>query len=74
MGLNDKVISWNVRSLDDRRKRVVTRNCLKEWRAILVCFQETKIEVLENGWVEVCVIARSFGGLNAQLWVLPEAF
>ena len=38
-----KMISWNVRGLNDPRKRLVVNNLLWEWKCDVVCLQETKI-------------------------------
>ncbi|WMV46111.1 hypothetical protein MTR67_039496 [Solanum verrucosum] len=39
-----KLISWNIRGLNDREKRRVVHSLLSGWRADIVCLQETKIE------------------------------
>ena len=38
-----KMILWNVRGLNDPRKRLVVNNLLWEWKCDVVCLQETKI-------------------------------
>ena len=38
-----KMISWNVRGLNDPRKRLVVKNLLREWKCDVVYLQETKI-------------------------------
>ena len=38
-----KMVSWNVRGLNDSRKRLVVRNLLREWQCDVVCLQETKL-------------------------------
>ena len=38
-----KVISWNVRGLNDLRKHLVVKNLLREWKYDVICLQETKI-------------------------------
>ena len=38
-----KMISWNVRGLNDPQKRLVVRNLLREWKCDIVCLQETKL-------------------------------
>ena len=38
-----KMISWNVRGLNDPQKRIVVKNMLREWKCDVVCLQETKI-------------------------------
>ena len=38
-----KMISWNVRGLNDPRKCLVVKNLLREWKCDVVCLQEMKI-------------------------------
>ena len=38
-----KMISWNVRGLNDPWKRLVVKNLLRKWKCDVVCLQETKI-------------------------------
>ena len=38
-----KMVSWNVRGLNDSQKRLVVRNLLREWKCDIVCLQETKL-------------------------------
>ena len=38
-----KLLSWNVRGLNNPQKREVCKNLLKEWRCDVVCLQETKL-------------------------------
>ena len=38
-----KMILWNVRGLNDPRKRLVVKNLMQEWKCDVVCLQETKI-------------------------------
>ena len=44
-----RVLSWNVRGLNDSAKRASLRNLLRDWNCDLVCVQETKL-----GEVELC--------------------
>ena len=39
-----RMVSWNVRDLNDLRKRLVVRNLLREWNYDVVCLQETRSE------------------------------
>ncbi|XP_015166436.1 uncharacterized protein [Solanum tuberosum] len=39
-----KLVSWNVRGLNDVGKRRVVRNCIDQWKANIVCLQETKLQ------------------------------
>ena len=43
-----KMISWNVRGLNDPRKRLVVKNLLREWKCDVVCLQETKIASMDR--------------------------
>ena len=42
--MNLKIISWNVRGLNNPQKRDNVKNLLKEWKCDVVCFQETKLD------------------------------
>ncbi|XP_019266372.1 PREDICTED: uncharacterized protein LOC109243827 [Nicotiana attenuata] len=42
--MNLKIISWNVRGLNDKGKRNIIKSLIQEWRADIYCFQETKLE------------------------------
>ena len=46
-----KIISWNVRGLNDGSKRLMVRHLLKQWKADLVCLQETKLQSLSRSVV-----------------------
>ena len=38
-----RMVSWNVRDLNDSQKHLIVRNLLREWNCDVVCLQETKI-------------------------------
>ena len=44
--MNLKIISWNVRGLNDCKKRLRIRNMIKGWGADIICLQETKMELI----------------------------
>ena len=44
--MNLKIISWNVQGLNDRDKRLRVRNMVKRWGLDVICFQETKMELI----------------------------
>ncbi|XP_030936692.1 uncharacterized protein LOC115961945 [Quercus lobata] len=44
--MNLKIISWNVRGLNDRDKRLRVRNLVRNWRPDVICLQETKMELI----------------------------
>lgn len=43
-----KIISWNVRGINDAGKRKILRGCLGRWNPIIVYLQETKMEILSD--------------------------
>ena len=49
--MNLKIISLNVRGLNDKEKRLKIRNFLRSWKADIVCLQETKLELVSRGLV-----------------------
>ena len=46
-----KIISWNVRGLNDPKKRLVVRNLLRKWKCDVVCLQETKMARMDRQMV-----------------------
>ena len=50
-----KILSWNVRGVNDPDKRRVIKNFLRTHRLDLVCLQETKVQEMNH------VMARSLG-------------
>ena len=42
-----RLLSWNVRGLNDHEKRVLLKNAFREWNCDLICLQETKLEKVE---------------------------
>ena len=40
--MNLKIISWNVRGLNERDKRLLVRNLIRNWRLDIVRLQEIK--------------------------------
>jgi len=55
-----RLLSWNVRGLNDSRKRDVIKSFLREWRYDLICLQETKLEA-----VSLFVIRSLWGNFSA---------
>ncbi|KAG6637403.1 hypothetical protein CIPAW_11G176300 [Carya illinoinensis] len=41
--MQPKIISWNVRGLNDRNKCLHIKSLLRLWKGDVVCFQETKL-------------------------------
>ena len=44
-----KILSWNVRGLNEEKKRLRVRRLLSQWKADIVCLQETKLEKITPG-------------------------
>uniref|UniRef100_A0A2N9GXU6 Reverse transcriptase domain-containing protein n=1 Tax=Fagus sylvatica TaxID=28930 RepID=A0A2N9GXU6_FAGSY len=73
-----KLLTWNVRGLNDPKKRVVLKNWLRKWKVDVVCLQETKLDKVDGrmissiwgnrfaGW-EVLDAAHTAGGV-LLLW------
>jgi exonuclease III len=57
-----KILSWNVRGINDGEKRLCIRNLLKGWKADVICMQETKLELITTGTV------RSLWGCVHAYW------
>jgi hypothetical protein len=44
--MKPNIISWNVRGLNDYEKRTRIIGFLREWKANILCLQETKMEII----------------------------
>ena len=62
-----RLLSWNVRGLNNPQKREVCKNLLKEWRGDVVCLQETKLASINSALV------RSLWGSPFVDWVVLDA-
>jgi hypothetical protein len=49
--MKHKILSWNVRALNDRGKRLSISNLIRQWKVDIVCFQETKMLSISNVFV-----------------------
>ncbi|KAG2716270.1 hypothetical protein I3760_03G116300, partial [Carya illinoinensis] len=70
-----KLLSWNVRGLNDCNKRFRIRSLLRSWKVDVVCFQETKLRVVDRriirnlwgcsyvGWSYLALLGASGGVL-----------
>jgi hypothetical protein len=54
--MNPRLISWNVRGLNQGDKWLKIRNLLRQWKADIICLQETILGLIANN------IVRSLGG------------
>jgi hypothetical protein len=46
--MKPKIVSWNVRGLNEKEKRLRIRGLLRDWKADIVCLQETKLEYISR--------------------------
>jgi hypothetical protein len=60
--MKPKILSWNVRGLNEGVKRLRARNLLRQWKANIICLQETKLEFIPNN------IVRSLWGCPYVDW------
>jgi exonuclease III len=49
--MKHRILSWNVRGLNNRGKRLKISNLLRSWKVDIVCFQETKLVSISNSLV-----------------------
>ena len=61
-----RLLSWNVRVLNNPQKREVCKNLLKEWKCDILCFQETKLSSLNF------LVVRSLWGSPFLDWVVLD--
>jgi exonuclease III len=50
--MKHKIISWNVRGLNERDKRLRISNLLRLWKVDIICLQKTKMESISNNFVQ----------------------
>jgi hypothetical protein len=41
-----RILSWNVRGLNKRSKRLRVSNLLRDWKVNIICFQETMKNII----------------------------
>ena len=63
LSMNLKLLSWNVRGLNNPHKRDTVKNLLKEWKCDVVCFHETKLDYTNSS------VMKSFWGSLLIDWV-----
>ena len=62
-----KVLSWNVRGVNDRSKRKIIKTFIRNQNVDLLCIQETKIQPMSEGMV------RSLGSRRFLDWRALDA-
>ncbi len=60
-----KLLTWNVRGLNDPKKQVVLKNWLRNWKVDVVCLQETKLDKV-NGRVIHSILSESVCWLGSS--------
>jgi hypothetical protein len=61
-----KILSWNVRGLNEEAKRLRVRNLLSLWKVDIVCLQETKFLGLR---LVLCIVCGDALMLIGVLWL-----
>ncbi len=44
--MKPRIVSWNVRGLNEKEKSLMIRGLLRDWKADIVCLQDTKMEYI----------------------------
>jgi hypothetical protein len=50
--MKHKILTWNVRGLNEGNKRMRVRRLLSQWKVDIVCLQETKLEMITTSLVQ----------------------
>lgn len=63
-----KILSWNVREVNDRNKRKLIKTLIRTQNVDLVCLQETKMTEMSLGVVRSLGVGRflEWGALDAR--------
>ena len=62
-----RILSWNMRGLNNLQKRNVVKNLLRDWKYDVVCLQETKLSRIDWG------VIRSLWSNQYVGWVALDA-
>jgi len=65
--MKPKILSWNVRGLNNRRKSLRICNLLRDWKVDIICLQETKVKDPSRNFV------RSLWRCNHVDWCCLDA-
>ena len=65
--MNLRILSWNVRRVNDRSKRKVIKSVVRKQKVDLFCIQETKMQVMTEG------VVRSLGPRRFLDWRVLNA-
>lgn len=47
-----KIISWNIKGINDLGKKNTIRGCLNRWNQTIVCLQETKMKSITDATIK----------------------
>jgi exonuclease III len=50
--MKHKILSWNMRGLNEEKKRLRVRRLLRQCKVDIVCLQEKKLEMITHGLVQ----------------------
>ena len=56
--MNLKLLSWNVRGVNDNNKRRIIKSFVKKQKVDLLCIQEAKIQLMTEGVVKSLGVGR----------------
>ena len=62
-----RILSWNVRGINNPQKMSVIKNLLRDWKCDVVCLQETKLSSIDLG------VIRSLWSIPYVDWVVLYA-
>ena len=65
--MNLKILSWNVRGLNNFHKRVIVKILLKERKGDVICLQETKLDSTNS------TVVKSLWGGPLVDWAVLDA-
>ena len=49
--MKPRILSWNVRGLNDPNKRLRVKNQSRHWKLDIICLQETKMEFIDRNFI-----------------------
>jgi hypothetical protein len=52
VSMKHKILTWNVRGLNEGKKRMRVRRLLSQWKVDIVCLQETKLDLITPDLVQ----------------------
>ena len=68
-----RLLSWNVRGINDLCKRDILKSFLRDWKCDLICLQESKLEAVSLPTIRTLWGHYSVGFVFLKAWELLEA-